>query len=108
LPNVKKTDNVPANKQKGKKQCTCCHENKNLIDYYISKSPLFSIDERVPICKICTINCSLNEDGTINEIELNKILRKIDKPYYKDLIESAKNQFIKEHSYIDEDEIKFH
>lgn len=108
MPNTKKTDNVPANKQKGKKQCTCCHEEKKLTDYYISKSPLFSIDERVPVCKTCIINTSLNEDGTINEIELNKILRKIDKPYYKDLIESAKNQFVKEHSYVNEEEVKYH
>jgi len=99
---------VPANKQKGKKVCTCCHEEKKLIDFYISKSPLFSVDERVPVCKVCVINSSLNDDGSINEIELNKILRKIDKPYYKDLLESAKKQFKKEHSYVDEKDIVFH
>lgn len=109
MPNINKTDKVPANKQKGKKQCTCCHDEKKLTDFYISRSPLFSIDERVPVCKTCVIDSSLNkEDGTINEIELNKILRKIDKPYYKDLIESAIKQFIKEHSYINEDEVKYH
>lgn len=107
MPNEKKTDKVPANKQKGKKQCTCCHKEKNLTQFYISKSPLFSIDERVPICKTCTISSSLNQDGTINEIELNKMLRTIDKPYYKDLIESAVKQFQKEHSYVDENEIKY-
>jgi hypothetical protein len=108
LPNVKKIDKVPANKQKGKKQCTCCHEEKKLTDFYISKSPLFSIDERVPVCKNCIISCSLNEDNTINEVELNKTLRKIDKPYYKDLIESAINQFKKEHSYVNEEEVKYY
>lgn len=105
---TKKTDKVPANKQKGKKQCTCCHEEKNLTQFYISKSPLFSIDERVPICKGCTISSSLNQDGTINEIELNKMLRTIDKPYYKDSIESAVMQFKKEHSYVDDEEIIYH
>lgn len=108
MPEIKKVSKVLANDQKGKKQCTACHEEKKLTNYYISKSPLFSIDQRVPVCKECVINSSLNDDGTINEIELNKILRKIDKPYYKDLIESAINQFKKEHSYISEEEIKFH
>lgn len=98
----------PANKQKGKKNCTCCHKEKKITDFYISKSPLFSIDERVPVCKECVINSSLNDDGTINEIEFNKILRKIDKPYYKDLIESATNRFTKEHSYVNKADIVFY
>lgn len=108
MPENKKVDKVLANNQKGKKQCTACHEEKKLTAFYISKSPLFSIDQRVPVCKECVISSSLNDDGTINEIELNKILRKIDKPYYKDLIESAINQFKREHSYVSEEEIKFH
>jgi len=100
---------TPANKQKGKKRCTCCHSEKRLTDFYISKSPLFSIDQRVPICKTCVINSSLNANtGEINELELNKILRQIDKPYYKDSLESAKNQFIKEYSYVELDNVKFY
>lgn len=98
---------MPANEQKGKKICTCCHEEKKVTDFYISKSPLFSIDERVPVCKTCVINSSINKDGTVNELELNRILRKIDKPYYKDLLESSKNRFIKEHSYIEDKDVKF-
>lgn len=112
LPRIKKqasgNEPVPANKQKGKKICTKCHKEKTLTDYYISKSPLFSLDERVPLCKECVIDNSLNEDGTINELELNRILRKIDKPYYKDLIESATNRFVKEHSYVDKAEVPYH
>lgn len=100
---------TPANKQKGKKICSCCGEERSLVNgFYISKSPLFSIDERVPICKTCVISNSLNEDGTINELEFNKILRKIDKPYYKDSIFSARNQFISEHSYIEDDKADFY
>lgn len=108
LPEIKKVDKVLANNQKGKKQCTACHEEKKLTAFYISKSPLFSIDQRVPVCKECVIGSSLNDDGTINEIELNKILRKIDKPYYKDLIESSINQFKREHSYVSDEEVKFY
>ncbi len=109
LPRIKKADTVtPANQQKGNKICSCCHDEKKLTDFYISKSPLFSLDERVPICKKCVIGSSLNKDGTINDIELNKILRKIDKPYYKDSIESAINRTLKEHSYVEKNEIKYY
>ena len=76
MPRTKKqTGNEPANKQKCEKVCNFCHEKKKLTDFYISKSPLFSVDERVPICKDCVINESLNEDGTARKVEdeaLNK------------------------------------
>ena len=104
----KQTGNEPANKQKGEKVCNFCHEKKKLTDFYISKSPLFSVDERVPICKECVISASLNEDGTINDIELNKILKKIDRPYYKDLIESAISGFKNEHSYVEDDKVQYY
>ena len=109
MPRTKKqTGNEPANKQKGEKVCNFCHEQKKLTDCYISKSPLFSVDERVPICKDCVISASLNEDGTINDIELNKILKKIDRPYYKDLIESAISGFKNEHSYVEDDKVQYY
>ena len=110
MPRTKQTTtgNEPANKQKGEKVCNFCHEKKKLTDFYISKSPLFSVDERVPICKDCVISASLNEDGTINDIELNKILKKIDRPYYKDLIESAISGFKNEHSYVEDDKVQYY
>lgn len=95
---------LPANKQKGTKKCNFCHKEKNLTNFYISKNPIHSVDERVPICKECIANASLNEDGTINELELNKILKLISRPYYKDLIETAINGFKNEHSYIEDDD----
>ena len=110
MPKAKK-DTVgkkPANEQKGEKICNFCHEKKKLTSFYISKSPLYSVDERVPVCKECMINTSLNEDGTINELELNKILKKVDKPYYKDLIESSIQSFKREHSYIEDDKVQYY
>lgn len=92
-----------------KKKCTACHKELRLTNFYISRSPLFSLDERVPICKTCTINNSINlETGEIDELKLNEILRQIDKPYYKDSIESAKTQFMKENSYIEDEKISFY
>ena len=110
MPRIKKhsTENKPANQQKGKKICNYCHKTKNLTDYYISKNPLYSVDKRVPICKECIANTSLNEDGSINELELNKILKAIDRPYYKDMIESAIQSFKKEHGYVEDKDVKYH
>ena len=110
MPRTKKTETgkKPANEQKGEKICNFCHEKKKLTNFYISKSPLYSVDERVPVCKECMINTSLNEDGTINELELNKILKKVDKPYYKDLIESSIQSFMREHSYVEEDKVPYY
>lgn len=102
------TGKVPANKQKGKKICANCKKEKKITDFYISKSPLFSLDERVPFCKECVINSSLNEDGTINEVKLNKTLKIIDRPYYKDLIESSINRFKGEHSYVEDCDVKYY
>ena len=112
LPRLRKAktgnEPLPANQQKGEKKCNFCHETKKVTSFYISKNPIHSADERVPICKDCVMKASLNEDGTINDLEFNKILKVIDRPYYKDLIESSVQSFVKEHSYIDADKVKFY
>lgn len=101
------TGKEPANKQKGSKKCTRCHDEKKMTDFYFSYSPLFSIDRRVPICKKCIQELCINsETGEIDEIELNKTLRIIDKPYYKDSLASSYQQFLREHSYIEEEDVK--
>lgn len=112
MPRLKqpKTGNepLPANQQKGEKKCNYCKETKKMTDFYISKNPLHAADERVPICKDCVMKASLNEDGTINDLEFNKVLRDIQRPYYKDLIESAIESFKREHSYIEEEKVKYY
>ena len=108
MPRAKKiTGTEPANKQKGSKKCTRCHEEKKMTDFYSSNSPLFSIDKRVPLCKKCIQELCINsETGEIDEIELNKTLRIIDKPYFKDSLASSYQQFLREHSYIEEEDVK--
>ena len=108
MPRTKQTTTgkEPANKQKGKKKCTRCHEEKKLTDFYSSNSPLFSIDKRVPLCKKCIQELCLNDDGEIDEVELNKTLRIIDKPYFKDSLASSYQQFLREHSYVEEEDVK--
>ena len=108
MPRTKQTTTgkEPANKQKGKKKCTRCHEEKKLTDFYSSNSPLFSVDKRVPLCKKCIQELCLNNEGEIDEVELNKTLRIIDKPYFKDSLASSYQQFLREHSYIEEEDVK--
>lgn len=99
---------TPANKQKGNKICGFCHEEKKVTDFYISNNPLYSIDRRVPVCKDCIINNSLNEDETINEAEFKKILKMIDKPYYKDSIEAAVKSLKKANPNVDEKTLPYY
>ena len=110
MPRTKQADKdkLPANKQKGKKQCTCCHEEKNLTDFYTSSNPMYSLDERVPVCKDCCKTSCLNEDGSINFDKFKDLLRNIDKPLYFDLLYSSEKSVKKENSYLSDDEVSLH
>lgn len=92
------SDKFVANEQKGKKICTYCGKEKQILQFYSNTSPLFSLDKRDPICKDCIKKTVVDyETGKINELELDKILRTLDRPYFKDTLESSRNQFAKEH-----------
>lgn len=112
LPKVKQTtgSSLPAkaNDQKGEKKCTCCHKEKKVTDFYISNSPLYSLDKRVPVCKECCKTSSLNKDGTIDFEKLKDLLRNIDKPLYFDLLYSSEKSVKKENSYLSDEEVSFH
>lgn len=95
-----------------KKICLACppeeHQNEHpLGDFYLSKNPMHK-DGKLPWCKNCIKRQSLNESGEIDEEKFKSVLRQIDRPYYKDVLQSAVNQYTKEHSYIDDDDIKYH
>lgn len=102
----KKTASTAANKQKGRKKCTCCKMEKNLIDFYLSYSPMYQIDQRIPVCKDCCKSSVLNEDGTINYPKFRLLLMNTDKPLYFDLIKSSADSVKNENSYMKEDEIE--
>lgn len=107
MPTSKKTGTTPANKQKGKKVCTCCHKEKNLTDFYLSYSPMYSLDKRVPVCKDCCKTSVLNNNGTINYEKFKVLLRNIDKPLYYDLLWSAEESIKNEDGYIDDESLKY-
>lgn len=101
--------NMATKKDVKKKYCSCCGKEKSLSNFYLSKSPLHALDKKTPICKDCIIVSSLNkETNEIDELKFKNILRQIDKPFYKDNLQSAINQFKKENSYVPDDEVKYH
>ena len=111
MPRTKKDtgDKSPqANQQKGKQVCSCCHKEKNLTDFYLSYSPMYSLDQRVPVCKDCCKTSVLNEDGTIDYAKFKILLRNIDKPLYYDLLWSAEESIKSENSYIDDEQVKLY
>lgn len=99
---------LPANQQKGKKVCTCCHDEKNLTDFYYSSSPMYSLDERIPVCKECCKTSVLSEDGRIDFDKFKDLLRNIDKPLYFDLLFSSEESVKKENSYLSNEEVSLH
>ena len=99
---------LPASQQKGKKLCTCCHNSKNLVDFYYSASPMYSLDERIPVCKECCKTSVLTDDGKIDFIKFKYLLRNIDKPLYFDLLFSSEESVKKENSYLSDEEVSFH
>jgi len=92
------------------KICTSCGRELPLsTGFYSSKSPLFALDKKINICKECFINNSLNHDtGEIDEVKFKNMLRRTDFPYYRDNLQSATNQYAKEHGYVSDEDVKYH
>ena len=92
------------------KVCTSCGRELPLsTGFYSSKSPLFALDKKINICKECFINNSLNQDtGEIDEVKFKNMLRRTDFPYYRDNLQSATNQYAKEHGYVSDEDVKYH
>lgn len=92
------------------KVCTSCGRELPLsTGFYSSKSPLFALDKKINICKECFINNSLNHaTGEIDEVKFKNMLRRTDFPYYRDNLQSATNQYAKEHGYVSDEDIRYH
>ena len=106
---VNKSSAKPSIKrQHNKITCTYCEEPKLKTEFYMSYSPLHSLEQRVPICKECCKKFPLNKDGTIDYEKLNILLRSIDKPLYYDILYSAERNVRAENSYTTEKELQLH
>lgn len=94
---------------KPKKKCPICGEEKSpTAGFFISTSPLYQIDGRVPICKNCIKDYIVNDDGTINKTNMKTMMQRIDKPLFWDSLESAYVQYRREHSYVTDEEVSKH
>lgn len=92
------------------KICLACpsDDNKRLLgEFYSSKNPMHQ-DGKLPWCKDCIKKSSVLNTGEIDEDKFKSVLRQIDRPYYKDVLQSAINQYKKEHSYIEDSDVKYH
>lgn len=69
---------------------------------------MYSLDQRVPVCKECCKSSALNKDGTINYPKFKELLVNIAKPLYYDLIESSKQSLKKENSYMTDEKLEKH
>lgn len=102
---------MPIKKEIKKKKCLAClpsePEKALSNNFYTSKNPLHH-DGYVPWCKECIRKNSLLETGELDEDKFKSVLRQIDKPYYKDVVDSAIKQFKKEHSFVSDDEVKYY
>lgn len=76
--------------------------------FYLSYSPMYSLDQRVPICKECCKKYALNKDGTIDYPKLKELLMHIDKPLYYDQLSSSESSVKKENSYLSDEEVLLH
>lgn len=109
--NLRKKVAITATKKVTKKKiCSSCGRELPLsTGFYSSKSPMFAVDKKINICKECFISNTLNnETGEIDETKFKNLLRKTDFPFYRDNLQSATNQYAKEHGYISDDEVKYH
>ena len=69
---------------------------------------MYSLDQRVPICKECCKSSALNDDGSINYRKLKELLMQLDKPMYWDQLNSAFESVKKENSYLSDEETELH
>ena len=97
-------------KEVKKKICPICKKEKTIATgFYKSASPLYQDDKCVPICITCVKDGIVNsEDGTINKAKMKTMLQRLDKPLYWDDLDSAYNQYKKEHGYLSDNEIAKH
>ena len=69
---------------------------------------MYSLDERIPVCKECCKTSVLAEDGRIDFDKFKDLLRNIDKPLYFDLLFSSEESVKKENSYLSDEEVSLH
>lgn len=84
------------------KKCMSCPDDncmKPKKDFYLSKNPEH-LDGLVPWCKSCVQNAMVAPDGRIDLDKTISLLKQLDRPFYKDVMQQSVNQLIKVHQDI--------
>ena len=74
-----------AAKKKNTKLCVYCREELSLSKFHSSKSPIHK-DGRVDMCRNCVVKFSIDDQGNVDENKFKIVLRKLDKPFYSDVL----------------------
>ncbi len=69
--------------------CPNCETTKKSTDFYASSSVYHASTGRVQYCKDCCLLLSCDKDNTFNMNKFLSLLEKIDKPFLKDVLQSA-------------------
>jgi len=69
--------------------CLTCGETKKETDFYVSSSVFHAGTGRVPYCKSCLKNMSVDKNGNVDVDKLKNVLKEIDKPYIHEVLQSA-------------------
>lgn len=72
--------------------CLTCAETKKPSEFYTSASVFHAGTGRVPYCKVCLKNMSVDGNGNIDIEKFKKVLKEIDKPFLQDVLQSAYNE----------------
>ncbi|MDD4156595.1 MAG: hypothetical protein PHY08_08500 [Candidatus Cloacimonetes bacterium] len=89
----------PSNKPKIEElTCLSCGLKKKSKDFYVSSSVFNADTGKVTYCKECRNTLSIDKTGVININKFQGLLEKIDKPFLKDVLQSAYEESKKEGS----------
>jgi hypothetical protein len=69
--------------------CLACGQTKKPTDFYASSSVFNAATGRVQYCKDCCVNLSCDNHGNIDIEKLKDVLKRIDKPFLPELLQSA-------------------
>lgn len=68
------------------KTCLNCQKNISPRNFYVSYNPMHK-DKKIPYCKKCIRELSLNKNGTVNMEKFQSVLRQIDRPFLYDMFD---------------------
>ncbi len=92
MPRLKSSKKPQQKKKIQSITCLTCGETKKVADFYVSNSVFHAGTGRVPYCKTCLKNMSVDRQGNIDIKKFKTVLKEIDKPFINEALQSAYKQ----------------